>query len=193
MTPAHPAIADKPVYLDHNATTPVDPRVAEAMQPYLTSHFGNPSSAHTYATAPTHALRRSREQDAALIGATPDGVVFTGSGSEANNPAIRGSILAARARRAHVITQSTEHPAVLATCRALSACTAPRSPTYPWTATAWSTRPIWPPQSFHAPSSCRSCWPAGHVGRGENLRPRPASTFDPPGGQPCPGTTAGHR
>ncbi len=119
MTPAHPAPPCAPVYLDYNATTPVDPRAAEAMLPYLTVHFGNPSSAHTYANASAQALHAAREQVAELIGATPDTIVFTGSGSEANNLAIRGSVLGARTTRPHVITQSTEHPAVLATCRAL--------------------------------------------------------------------------
>jgi cysteine desulfurase len=90
MTAAHPALTGGPVYLDYNATTPVDPRVAEAMQPYVAAHFGNPSSAHCYAAAPAKALHNARAQVAALIGATPDGVVFTGSGTEANNLAIRG-------------------------------------------------------------------------------------------------------
>jgi cysteine desulfurase len=119
MTPAHPALAHRPVYLDYNATTPVDPRVAEAMQPYLTNLFGNPSSAHGYATDAARALHRSREQVARLIDANPGGIVFTGSGSEANNLALRGVVLAAQTDRPHVITQATEHPAILATCRAL--------------------------------------------------------------------------
>ncbi|HEX6870721.1 MAG TPA: cysteine desulfurase family protein, partial [Micromonosporaceae bacterium] len=119
MTPVHPALAGGPSYLDYNATTPVDPRVTELLWPYLTNHFGNPSSAHHFSGAAADGLRRSREQVAALIGANPDGVVFTGSGSEANNLALRGAVLAARTDRPHLITQATEHPAVLATCRAL--------------------------------------------------------------------------
>jgi cysteine desulfurase len=115
----HPGLTNGPVYLDYNATTLVDPRVAEALQPYLTAWFGNPSSTHAYAAAPATALRTARTQVAALIGGDPDGVVFTGSGSEANNLAIRGSVLAAATEGPHVITQATEHPAVLATCRAL--------------------------------------------------------------------------
>jgi cysteine desulfurase len=109
----------EPVYLDYNATTPIDPRVAQAVQPYLTVHFGNPSSAHTYAAAPAEALHIARQQVANLIGADPEGIVFTGSGSEANNLAIRGAVLASTTDRPHVITQATEHPAVLATCAAL--------------------------------------------------------------------------
>jgi cysteine desulfurase len=115
----HPWSQDGPIYLDYNATTPVDPQVAASTQPYLAAWFGNPSSAHRYATEPALALQTAREQIAALLGGQPAGVVFTGSGSEANNLAIRGSVLAADVRHPHVITQATEHPAVLATCRAL--------------------------------------------------------------------------
>jgi cysteine desulfurase len=119
VTSLHPGLAGGPVYLDYNATTPVDPAVAAAVVPYLTGDFGNPSSAHHYGGRPAEALLAARRQVAALIGATPDGIVFTGSGSEANNLALRGTVLAAGADRPHVITQATEHPAVLATCRAL--------------------------------------------------------------------------
>ncbi|MET7289374.1 cysteine desulfurase family protein [Streptomyces sp. NPDC005573] len=132
--PASPLRDGDPVYLDHNATTPVDPRVVKAMLPFLTSGFGNPSSGHAYGTAPRAALARARRQVAALLGSRtgepdgthePDGadgadrIVFTGSGSEANNLALRGALLAADGRRRRVITQATEHPAVLETCRAL--------------------------------------------------------------------------
>jgi cysteine sulfinate desulfinase/cysteine desulfurase-like protein/MFS family permease len=116
---SHPGLDDGPIYLDYNATTPVDPRVVAAMQPFLEAWFGNPSSAHRYATAATRALRTAREQVAALIGGDPAGIVFTGSGSEADNLAIRGTVLASPTGRQHVITQATEHPAVLATCHAL--------------------------------------------------------------------------
>jgi cysteine desulfurase len=119
MMDIHPGLANGPVYLDYNATTPVDPLVAAAAQPYLATQFGNPSSGHRYAAAPAQAIRIAREQVATLIGTTADGIVFTGSGSEANNLAIRGTVLANPTHRAHVITQVTEHPAVLATCRAL--------------------------------------------------------------------------
>jgi cysteine desulfurase len=119
MTPAHPALADRPAYLDYNATTPVDPRVAEAIQPYLAEQFGNPSSTHAFGSGAATALARARQQVAALVGGRPDGVVFTASGSEANNLALRGTVLNRRAGRPHVVTQVTEHPAVLATCEAL--------------------------------------------------------------------------
>ncbi|NNN32879.1 cysteine desulfurase [Streptomyces sp. S3(2020)] len=107
------------VYLDYNATTPVDPRVVDAILPHLAHHFGNPSSSHSYGDQPRHALHHAREQVAALIGARHDEIVFTGSGSEADNLALRGAVLSAEASRPHVITQVTEHPAVLETCRAL--------------------------------------------------------------------------
>ncbi len=120
-TVIHPGLAPDLVYFDYNATTPVDPRVVEAMLPYLTTHFGNPSSAHAYAAAPKNALDAARTSVAELIGAVPDELVFTGSGSEADALAIRGAVLAARTShdQPHVITQATEHPAVLAACRAL--------------------------------------------------------------------------
>jgi cysteine sulfinate desulfinase/cysteine desulfurase-like protein/MFS family permease len=114
----NPALDGQPIYLDYNATTPVDPAVLEAMRPWETQ-FGNPASGHHYATAPAQALSTARAQVAALIGADPAGIVFTGSGSEADNLAIRGTILASPERRRHVIIQATEHPAVLATCHAL--------------------------------------------------------------------------
>jgi cysteine desulfurase len=120
VTGVHPALAGGPVYLDYNATTPVDPRVVEAMLPYLTTHFGNPSSAHTYAEPAHAALDRARDQVAALLGTAGKRIVFAGSGSEANNLALRGAVLTSGVDRPHLVTQSTEHPAVLNTCRALA-------------------------------------------------------------------------
>jgi cysteine desulfurase len=117
--PAHPGLAGGPAYLDYNATTPVDPRVTEVMLPHLTEFFGNPSSSHPYAGVPRRALAEARAQVAALIGARPAEIVFTASGSEADLLAIRGALLASGRPRPHMITQATEHPAVLETCRAL--------------------------------------------------------------------------
>lgn len=117
--PSHPGLTGGPVYLDYNATTPVDPRVAEAMAPYLTEFFGNPSSSHAYAEIPRRALAEARAQVADLIGAWPAEIVFTASGSEADVLALRGAVLAAGRRRPHLVTQATEHPAVLETARAL--------------------------------------------------------------------------
>lgn len=110
------------IYLDYNATTPVDPRVSEVIMHFLTSEFGNPSSTHAYGKSAHIALEQARNQIATLIGASPSEIVFTGSGSEADALAIRGAFLAARADsrpRSHMITQVTEHPAVLAACREL--------------------------------------------------------------------------
>lgn len=117
--PPHPGLAGGPVYLDYNATTPVDPRVAEAMAPYLTDVFGNPSSSHPYGAEPRRALAEARAQVATLIGARPPEIVFTSSGSEANLLALRGAVLASGRARPRVITQATEHPAVLETVRVL--------------------------------------------------------------------------
>jgi cysteine desulfurase len=88
----HPALARGPIYLDYNATTPIDPAVIAAMLPYLDTQFGNPSSTHRYAAPPAEALDRARGRVAALIGADPAGIVFTGSGSEADNLAIRSTV-----------------------------------------------------------------------------------------------------
>src|SRR5512132_4083312 len=117
---SHQALADGPIYLDYNATTPVDPRVAETALPYLTTHFGNPSSGHAYAERPRRALAEARDQLAALIGAQPAEIVFTAGGSEADNLAIRGTALAHdQAAPTRIITQASEHPAVLQACGAL--------------------------------------------------------------------------
>jgi len=107
------------MYLDYNATTPVDPAVAEAMWPYLAVQFGNPSSAHTYGQTAHKAVAAARAQVAQLLGCDPGEIVFTGGGSESDNLAIRGAALARRASGNHIITQVTEHPGVLNTCRAL--------------------------------------------------------------------------
>lgn len=118
----HPGLAGRPVYLDYNATTPVDPDVVAAMLPYLTAEFGNPSSSHTYGTAARAAVDVARHQVADLVGGRQGRIVFTGSGSEADALALTGAVLAHRrpGRRPHVITQATEHPAVLAACADLA-------------------------------------------------------------------------
>ncbi|HKN98695.1 MAG TPA: cysteine desulfurase family protein, partial [Pseudonocardiaceae bacterium] len=117
-TVTHPALAGGPVYVDYNATTPIDPRVTEAMLPYLTGGFGNPSSDHHYGAGPRAALDAARAQVAGLVDGGAAHVVFTGSGSAADNLAIRGAVLASG--RDHVVTQATEHPAVLQACQALA-------------------------------------------------------------------------
>ena len=115
----HPGLAGGPIYLDYNATTPVDPAVAEAMRPYLALHFGNPSSAHAYGQHAHAAIVQARRQVSDLLECAPEEIIFTGGGSEGDNLAIRGLALALRERGKHIITQATEHPAVLNTCRAL--------------------------------------------------------------------------
>jgi cysteine desulfurase len=101
-----------PVYLDYNATTPVDPLVAETIEPYLYQHFGNPSSTHVYGRKAHQAVERAREQVAILIGAHADEIVFTGCATEANNLAIRGAARALRDKGRHLITSAVEHPSV---------------------------------------------------------------------------------
>jgi cysteine desulfurase len=113
-----------PIYLDYNATTPIDPGVRDTMLPYLGEHFGNPSSVHTYGRIAHDAVEKARGQLAGLIGAQPDEIVFTGGGSEASNYAIKGAVFAritgivARLfrRNAHVITSAIEHPATMQPC-----------------------------------------------------------------------------
>ncbi len=115
----HPGLKGGPIYLDYNATTPVDPGVVEAMFPYLALHFGNPSSTHRYGLETKRAVGAAREQVAALLGCSPAEIAFTGGGSEGDNLAIRGVALAKRGTGKHIITQVTEHPGVINLCRAL--------------------------------------------------------------------------
>lgn len=105
----------EPIYLDYNATTPIDPAVADAMEPYLREHFGNPSSDHVYGYRARLAVNDARERLAALLQVEPDEVVFTGGGSEANNLAIKGIAYTRRDRGNHIITSAVEHPAVINT------------------------------------------------------------------------------
>lgn len=109
----------RPIYLDYNATTPVDPLVLEAMLPYLREHFGNPSSNHPYGVQARLGVEQARRQVARLLGGEPDEIVFTGSGSEANNLAIKGIAETYHDRGDHIITCQIEHPAVLEPCRYL--------------------------------------------------------------------------
>jgi cysteine desulfurase len=108
------------IYLDHNATTPLDPRVLEAMLPVLREGFGNPSSLHWFGQQARAAVDTAREQVAALVGASPSEIVFTGSGTEADNMALRGAAAAAREPRRKIVYTTIEHHAVLNTARALA-------------------------------------------------------------------------
>jgi cysteine desulfurase NifS/selenium donor protein len=109
----------KPIYLDYNATTPVDRRVADAMSPYITEHFGNPSSGHVYGVATRKAVEKARGQVAGFLGCEGYEVIFTSGGSESNNHAIKGAALAYADKGKHIITSSVEHPAVIEVCRYL--------------------------------------------------------------------------
>ncbi len=103
-----------PVYLDHHATTPVDPRVLEALLPYFSETFGNASSRnHPFGWKAAEAVMKAREQTAALIGANPREIVFTSGATESNNLAIGGAFEANRAKGRHIVTTTTEHKAVL--------------------------------------------------------------------------------
>ena len=110
-----------PIYLDHAATTPVDPRVLEAMLPYFSTDYGNPSSVHHFGRQAEKGLERARRTVADVLNCAPDEIIFTGCGSESDNLAVRGGALAAREQRGanHIVTTPIEHPAVLATARHL--------------------------------------------------------------------------
>jgi cysteine desulfurase len=119
----------KPIYLDYNATTPLDPAVVDAMLPYLRDHFGNPSSTHAYGKTTHEAVEKARAEVAALLGARPGEIVFTGGGTEASNHALKGVVFAqmqgffgrlfGRATRAHLVISSVEHPATVQPCKFL--------------------------------------------------------------------------
>ncbi|MEX2150502.1 MAG: cysteine desulfurase family protein [Steroidobacteraceae bacterium] len=109
----------KQIYLDFNATTPIDPRVAQAMRDVFKESHGNPSSAHWAGESARRLLERSRLQVAAMLGCESDEIVFTGGGSEANNLALKGLYFAHGSRPAHIITSAIEHPSIDAPTRFL--------------------------------------------------------------------------
>jgi cysteine desulfurase len=104
------------IYLDHSATTPIDPRVAAAMQDALTDNFGNASSVHTFGQQARAAVDRARREVAGIIGAKPNEIVFVSGGTEANNLAIRGLCESAASIGKHIITSEIEHPSVRGVC-----------------------------------------------------------------------------
>jgi len=109
-----------PIYLDYSATTPVDPRVAEKMIPYLVEHFGNPASrSHAYGWTAEKAVEEARGEVAALVNADPKEIIWTSGATESNNLAIKGAAQFYKGKGKHVITLKTEHKAVLDTCREL--------------------------------------------------------------------------
>jgi cysteine desulfurase len=107
------------IYLDYNATTPIDPAVAEAMQPCIATYYGNPSSTHTYGRAAKEVVETARAQVAALLGCTAAEIVFTSGGSEANNTVLKGVAYTYRHKGNHIITSAVEHPATINPCRFL--------------------------------------------------------------------------
>jgi len=107
------------IYLDFNASTPIAPEVAEAMKPFLSQHFGNPSSLHWAGIPAKEAVEHARQQVAELLQCSPDEIVFTSGGSESNNHAIKGVFFALREKGNHIITTQIEHPAVINPCRFL--------------------------------------------------------------------------
>ena len=107
------------IYLDFNASTPICPEAVEAMRPFLTDHYGNPSSLHWAGTPAKDAVEKARGQVAGLLGCDPTEVVFTSGGSESNNHAIKGVFFAIRDRGDHIITTAVEHPATINPCRFL--------------------------------------------------------------------------
>jgi len=107
------------IYLDYNASTPIDPVVAAAMRPLLEGTFGNPSSGHWAGTAAKTALENARREVAGLLGCAADEVIFTSGGSEANNLALKGVFFALRDKGNHIVTSAIEHPATITTCKFL--------------------------------------------------------------------------
>ncbi len=110
---------EHPIYLDYNATTPIDPEVADAMIPYIHTFYGNPSSSYSVGRHNKDAVERAREQVAGLINAKPEEIIFTSCATESNNLAIIGYVLANKEKGRHIITSSVEHPAVSEVCRHL--------------------------------------------------------------------------
>lgn len=104
------------IYLDYNATTPIDPEVEAAMRPYLNTYFGNPSSRYKYGIDARKAVEHARSQVADLIGASPEEIIFTSGGSESDNHALKGAAFGLRNNGNHIIVSTIEHPAILEVC-----------------------------------------------------------------------------
>jgi cysteine desulfurase len=139
------------IYLDHNATTPILPEVLEAMMPYLTTEWGNPSSAYKFGAKLKSVIETAREQVAELIGAHPMDVIFSSCATESNNAAIAAALKANPAKR-HIVTSSVEHSSVLNYCMALSSGgSTPPFPGGEFTSSRGGVKP--PLRSFHPQTS----------------------------------------
>ena len=112
----------KPIYLDYNATTPIDIEVANEMMPFIKTQFGNPSSSYEIGRNSKNAILKARQQVARLINAKPEEIVFTSCATESNNLAIHGFVLANKDKGNHIITSAIEHPAVTEVCKYLITC-----------------------------------------------------------------------
>jgi cysteine desulfurase NifS/selenium donor protein len=104
------------IYLDYNATTPIDPEVEAVMRPYLNTYFGNPSSRYSYGVDARKAVELARANVAALIGASPEEIIFTSGGSESDNHALKGAAFALQNKGNHIVVSTIEHPAILEVC-----------------------------------------------------------------------------
>jgi len=114
-------LQERRIYLDHHSTTPLDPRVLEAMMPYLTDRFGNAASrTHAFGWEAEEGVEKARAQVASLIGAAAKDIVWTSGATESDNLAIKGALQFYRDRGRHIVTVATEHKAVLDACKALS-------------------------------------------------------------------------
>ncbi len=109
------------IYMDNHATTPIAPEVLEAMMPYLTTHFGNASSTHSFGTMAKDAVEKARHQVAGLLGCSAEEIFFTSGATESDNLAVKGIAYACRDKGNHIITSTAEHHAILDTCHALEA------------------------------------------------------------------------
>ena len=112
-------MSEERIYFDYAATTPLDPRVLEAMLPYMTEHFGNPNSIHSFGREARRAIDEAREKIAQLLNCQPGEIVFTSGGTESDNLALRSVAEAYRHKGNHIVTTAIEHHAVLRTCKAL--------------------------------------------------------------------------